>query len=258
MTATKPKISVVLITLNAAAHLQECLDSVKWADEIVVLDSGSTDSTEAICALHGVRFTRSKDWPGFGPQRNCALALATGEWIFTIDADEICSPELRAEIPAATLNAAINVYEIPRLSSFCGHWMRHGGWWPDHVPRLFRRGTARYSEHLIHEALLAQGPRQRLRSHLLHYTYDTLEQALEKLNRYSTLAAQQAFREGRRANLVTAQVHALWAFVRTYLLRHGFLDGSAGWQLACYNAQTTYYKYLKLSYLARAQQDGGG
>lgn len=249
----RPRVSAVLIAKNAEAHLRECLDGLRWADEIIVLDSGSTDATEAICAEAGARFVRSADWPGFGPQKNRALALASGDWIFSVDTDEICTPALRAEIAAALAQPAFDVYEMPRLSSFCGHWMRHGGWWPDYVTRLFRRGSARFSDDVVHERVLTDRAIGRLREPLRHYTYDTMAQALEKMERYSTLGAQQAFAQGKRANALTAILRGGWAFVRTYVLRRGFLDGSAGVRLARYNARTTYLKYLKLSRLHAAR-----
>ncbi|MGH8541186.1 MAG: glycosyltransferase family 2 protein [Stenotrophobium sp.] len=246
-----PHISAVLITKNAGARLHECLDSLKWAGEIVVLDSGSSDNTEAICAAFHARFSVESDWPGFGIQKNRALALATGDWVFSIDADEICTPELRAEIQDAVSRGDAEAYALPRLSNFCGHWMRHGGWWPDHVTRLFRRNAASFSDDVVHERLIVEGRTGLLKNHLLHYTYDTLDQALEKMNRYSTLGAEQAFRRGKRASLLTAWLRGGWAFLRTYFLRAGFLDGTAGYVLARYNAQGTYYKYLKLRYLGK-------
>ena len=246
------RVSAVLITLNAEAHLRECLEALRWCGEIVVLDSGSTDATPAICAQLGARFERSPDWPGFGPQKNRVLALARREWIFSVDADEICTPELRAEIEAVVNAGTATAYEMPRLSSFCGHWMRHGGWWPDHVTRLWRRGAARFSDDMVHERVLLDAPLGRLSSHLRHYTYDTMAQALEKMERYSTAGAEQAHRQGKRAGALAAPLRGGWAFVRTYLIRRGFLDGAAGWQLARYNAQTTYRKYAKLARLTGA------
>lgn len=252
--ATKPKVSAVLITLNAQAHLRECLTGLTWCDEIVVLDSGSTDATAAICREFGARVEVSPDWPGFGPQKNRALALASGDWVFSVDADEVCTPELRAEIEAVVRSPGTTVaFEMPRRSSFCGHWMRHGGWWPDRVTRLFRRGTARFADVVVHEHLVVGGAVARLREPLLHYTYDTLEQALEKMNRYSTLGARQAFDGGQRATPLTAVLHGSWAFLRTYAIRLGWLDGHAGLMLAYYNAQTTYYRYLKLWLLGRSR-----
>ena len=253
--AAEVKLSAVLITKNAQAHLRECLATLAWCDEIVVLDSGSTDATAAICDAAGARFIVSPDWPGFGPQKNRALELARGEWIFSVDADEICTPELRAEIErvmrANGSDQDAAAYQCARLSSFCGTFMRHGGWWPDRVTRVWRRGRARFSDDVVHECVIADGGIARLRAHLIHYTYDNLEQALEKLNRYSTLGAEMAFKQGKRASLASALGRGAWAFARTYFLRLGLLDGAAGFQLALYNAQTTYYKYLKLAYLSR-------
>lgn len=249
--AEAPRVSAVLITRDAQAHLRECLGALAWADEIVVLDSGSTDATEAICREFNVRFVRSADWPGFGPQKNRVLALARGDWVFSVDADEICTEQLRAEIQLALERDQHTAYAMPRLSSFCGHWMRHGGWWPDYVTRLFRRGSARFSDDQVHEHLIVDRAAGRLKAHLLHYTYDTMAQAQEKMQRYSTLGAQQAFSQGRRARQLDANLRGAWTFLRTYLLRRGFLDGAAGLKLARYNAQTTYLKYRKLADLTR-------
>ena len=251
---TTPRLSAVLITKNASAHLREYLAALAWADEIVVLDSGSTDDTRAICESARAHFVAAADWPGFGPQKNRAIDLARGEWILSIDADEICTPALRSAIEQAIESEApFAAYEMSRLSSFCGHFMRHGGWWPDRVTRLWPRGRARFSDDIVHERVIVDGPVGRLDAHLVHYTYDDLEQALEKANRYSTLGAQLAYKSGKRATLISAIARGAWAFVRGYILRRGFLDGAAGYQLARYNAQTTYYRYLKLAYLSRAR-----
>lgn len=246
-----PGISAVLISLNAQTHLRECLQSVAWCDEIVVLDSGSTDATAAICAELGAKFSVSPDWPGFGPQKNRAVALAAHDWIFSIDTDEVCTPELRAQLVAAARSGACPAYEMPRRSSFCGHFMHHGGWWPDYVTRLFRRGQARFSDSRVHERLIVDGAVGRLTTPLIHYTYDTMEQALAKAERYATLGAQQAFEAGKRSTPVAAALRATWAFVRTYVIRLGFLDGAPGLALARYNAHTTYQRYLKLWRLGR-------
>lgn len=250
--AIKPTISAVLITKNAQAHLRECLEALRWCDEIVVLDSGSTDATQAICAEFGARFVVNLPWPGFGPQKNVAINLARRDWIFSVDADEICTPELRAQIEAAAARGDAPAYRMPRLSSFCGHWMRHGGWWPDYVTRLWKRGSARFSDDLVHERVLVDGATATLKSHLLHYTYDTMEQALDKSERYAEAGAQQAHVAGKRANALGAALRGGWAFIRTYLLRRGFLDGAAGWRLALYNAHTTRLKYRKLAALSRS------
>jgi glycosyltransferase involved in cell wall biosynthesis len=248
----RPRVSAVLITLNAQAHLGECLASLAWCDEIVVVDGGSTDETLALCAAAGARVSSETEWRGFGVQKNLALDRAGGDWLFSIDADEVCTPALRGEIEAAIATGGdIAALEMPRRSSFCGHWMRHGGWWPDRVVRVFARGKVRFSEDLVHERPLVQGNVARLRQPLLHYTYDTLEQALAKLDRYSTLGARQAYERGKRATPASAVLRGAWAFFRTYVLRLGLLDGWAGLMLALYNGQGTYYRYLKLWLLDR-------
>jgi glycosyltransferase involved in cell wall biosynthesis len=244
-----PPISAVLISLNAQAHLRECLASVAWCDEIVVLDSGSTDATPRICEEFGAKFTVSPDWPGYGPQKNRAIASAANEWIFSLDTDEVCTPALREQLEAAARVGRYPAYEMPRRSSFCGHFMRHGGWWPDHVTRLFRRGQARFSDSRVHERVIVDGAVGRLSEPLVHYTYDTMEQALAKAERYATLGAQQAFEAGKRSSPRQAALRGAWAFVRTYVIRLGFLDGAPGFALAKYNAHTTRLRYLKLAQL---------
>ncbi len=239
-------LSVIVIARNEEASIGDCLKSVAWADECIVLDGGSTDATVAIAKALGARVAVATDWPGFGPQKNRALALATGDWVLSLDADERVSPALKDEIEAAMRVSGTTVYRMPRASSYCGRTLRHGGWWPDYVIRLFRRGEARFSEDLVHERLLCTQDVGTLTQPLLHDTYASLEEALDKANRYSTLGAQQAFARGERASLMTALGHGLWAFFRTYVLRRGFLDGGQGLLLAVSNAHATFYRYAKL------------
>lgn len=243
-------LSVIIITKNAEPTIGRCLKSVDWADEIVVVDSGSTDRTLEICRALGAKVQQTADWPGFGPQKNRALELAGGSWVLSLDSDEWVTPELRAEIERATAapgNAA--AFAMPRRSSFCGRFMRHGGWWPDRVVRLFRRGSARFSEARVHERLEVRGAIGRLRSPLMHESIRDPAQALEKINHYSSESARMLADSGRRAGLATAIGHGLWAFIRTYFLRLGFLDGREGVAMAIYNAEASYYRYLKLMYL---------
>ena len=246
------KISAVIITQNEEVMLPDCLRSLGWVDEIVVLDSGSSDRTVEIARAGGAKVSQSADWPGFGAQKNRAAALAGGEWILSIDADERVTPELAAGMRKAVQDAGgIVAFEVARLSSYCGRTMRHSGWWPDHVARLYRAGRARFSDDLVHERLAADGPVGRLEDLLLHESFTSLEQVLDKMNRYSTLGAQQMAAAGRRASLATALAHGLAAFVKTYLLKTGFLDGREGFMLAVSNAEGAYYKYLKLWLLRR-------
>ena len=245
------KISVIVITKNEQASIRRCLESVRWADQIVVLDSGSTDDTVKICR----EFTadvRETDWPGFGPQKNRALDHATGDWVLSLDADEWVTPACREEIAKAAANPGqVDAFRLPRLSSFCGRFMRHSGWWPDHVVRLFRRGAARFSDDAVHERVLVNGTTGTLREPLMHETFVDLHELLEKMNNYSTLSAQDMGRAGKHAGLGGAVAKAIWAFIRTYFLRAGFLDGREGFMLAVATAEGTYYRYAKLSLMRK-------
>lgn len=240
------KLSVIIITKNESANIRACLESVAWADEIVVVDSASTDGTQEIAREFTPQVHVHADWPGFGAQKNRALDYASKDWVLSLDADERVTPELRAELEAVLLDARADGYEIPRLSSFCGRFMRHSGWHPDYVLRLFKRGKARFSDALVHESVQLQGSTARLRQPLLHYSYRDFEDVLSKLNSYSGAAAAMLERRGKRGSLAQAVLHGLWAFIRTYFLRAGFLDGREGFMLAVMNAENSYYRYIKL------------
>jgi glycosyltransferase involved in cell wall biosynthesis len=244
------RLSVIVITRNEQQAIARCLESVRFADELVVLDSGSTDRTVEICESLGARVVTTPDWPGFGPQKNRAAAFATGDWLLSIDADEWVSPELADDIRRAVGSAnSVVAYELPRLSSFCGRSIRHAGWWPDNIVRLFRRGTARFSDDAVHERLIVDGEIGRLHGLLMHESIKDLEDALGKVNRYSTDSAVMLHEQGRRATLATAILRGIWTFLRAYLLRAGFLDGREGFMVAVYAAENTFYKYLKLMLL---------
>jgi glycosyltransferase involved in cell wall biosynthesis len=238
-------ISIIIITRNEAANLEDCLRSVSFASEVVVLDGGSSDRTQEIALHMGARFEVGAEWGGFGLQKNRALALATSDWVLSIDADERVTPELREEILGAVASPYADAYAVPRLSWFCGRFMRHSGWYPDYVVRLFRRGTAKFCGSVVHERLVTNGSVAKLRSPLLHYSYRNFSQVLAKLQIYSSGAVEELAAAGKRPRFGSGLVHGLWAFVRTYLLRLGFLDGRLGFALAFFNAETTYYKYIK-------------
>lgn len=244
-----PRLSVIIITRNEAANIRACIDTVAWADEIVVVDAGSTDDTVSIAAEMGARVYVHADWPGFGPQKNRALGYATGEWVFSIDADERVTQELRSEIEHAMNEAEADGYYCPRLSQFCGKFIYHCGWYPDRVLRLFKRGAGKFSDSLVHESILLTGKTAKLKSPLLHYSYLSADDVDRKVEHYSTAAAQQMLLAGKRSFWISAALRGWWAFVRTYVLRLGVLDGSAGWEIACMNARTTYLKYRKLTAL---------
>ena|SRR5882724_4377628 len=250
------KISVIVITKDEEANIERCLSSVSWADEIVVVDSQSSDRTVEIARAYGARVIETTNWPGFGPQKNRALAQAGGEWVLSLDADERVTLELREEIMAIVSGGAeFDAYAIPRLSSYCGQFMRHSGWWPDYVTRLFRRGKARFSDDLVHEKLIAGGRTGRLKSHLVHFAFEDFEEVLRKVDQYSTASARMLYERGRTGSLSKAVFHAFWTFFRTYVLRAGFLDGSHGFMLAVSNAEGTYYRYAKLRLLAQAEAE---
>ena len=240
-------LSVVLITKNAAPVIRRCLESVSWADQVVVLDSESSDGTAELCREFTPQVETVRDWPGFGPLKNRAVERARGEWVLSIDADEWVTPALRAEIEAALRAPGETVaFRMPRRSSYCGRFIRYSGWWPDHVTRLFRRGRARFSEDRVHERLQVDGGVGTLTQPLLHEAFRDLEQVLGKVNAYSSEGAQGLRERGARATLATAVAHGAWTFFRTYCLRAGFLDGREGFMLAVSNAEGTYYRYLKL------------
>ncbi|MGZ5179292.1 MAG: glycosyltransferase family 2 protein [Ramlibacter sp.] len=252
-----PSLSIVILARNEARNIVDCVRSARFADEIVVLDSGSTDGTPELARAEGARVCATADWPGFGVQKNRALALATGDWVFSLDADERITPELREQVRQAIATPGGHVaFAVSRLSSYCGRDMRHSGWYPDRIVRLFRRGTARFSDDLVHERVLVDGPVGQLRGELLHRSMPDFEAVLDKVNRYSTAGAQALAARGRRASPATALGHGLWAFVRTYVVQRGFLDGAMGLALAISNAEGTYYRYLKLWLLQRERATG--
>ena len=245
-------LSVIVITKDEAQVIERCLESVAWADEIVVLDSGSHDGTVELARRRRARVEVVADWPGFGPQKNRAAALASGEWVLSLDADEWVTPELRAAIERAlAAPGAHTAFRMARRSSYCGRFMRHSGWWPDYVTRLFRRGAARFSDDPVHEKLLVGGPVGTLAAPLMHEAFRDLERVIAKMNSYSTASAQMLHARGRRGSVAAAIGHGLWAFARTYCLRLGFLDGREGFMLAVSNAEGAYYRYLKLALLGR-------
>jgi len=243
-----PTLSVILITRNEEANLEACLASLEGiAQQIVVVDTNSADRTLEIAQKYGALISQPPDWPGFGPQKNRALDLANGEWVLSLDADERLTPALKSEILTAIHHSAhVDCFAIPRLSWYCGRFIRHSGWSPDFVDRLFKRGTARFSDDLVHERLIPNGQVAKLENPMLHYSFMNYSQVLQKLDRYSTASAEQAFAKGKTSSPLKAVLHGAWAFFRTYILRAGFLDGPQGFALAISNGQGTYYRYVKL------------
>ncbi len=254
------KISVPIVAFNEAANLPRTLESVAWADEIVVVDSGSTDGTVEIAKEFGARVF-VLPWPGYGPGVNSAIDRCTGDWIFTLDADEVATPELGAEIRAllnpssaasgADLQPEFDAYWVPRLNLFLGRWMRHGGVYPDPKLRLFRRGTARLREDTEpHATPKYDGPTGMLKGHMLHYAYPTLEMYLEHMDRYSSQSVRMMLRRGKTSVglatfVVNVFLNPVATFVYNYFLRLGFLDGREGLLFHLYHSGYVSWKYAK-------------
>jgi len=248
-------LSAIIITRDEEKNIKDCLESLTWANEIIVVDSGSSDNTVEISRSYteNVQFS---EWSGFGRQKNKALDLATCEWVLSIDADERVDPALQREIESKIADStAADAYYIPRRSSYCGRMMRHSGWNPDYVLRLFRRQHGRFSDDLVHEKVLIDTRVSKLANPILHYPMDTFEQAIDKMNLYSTLAAQDQFEAGKSSSLIKAISRGLWTFIRVYFLKRGFLDGPQGFMLAISNAGGTYYKYVKLARLIQTANE---
>ncbi|WP_346796979.1 glycosyltransferase family 2 protein [Halomonas sp. Bachu 37] len=240
-------ISAVLIVKNEAHHLRECLETLTWADEIAVLDAGSQDETCEIAREFTDNVSVNADWQGFGIQRQRAEALASHEWILMVDADERVTPDLRDSILEAVKQEPA-VYSVSRLSWCFGRFIRHSGWYPDRVVRLYPKGQAVYNSALVHEKLdvpehLAV---KRLNGDLLHYTYRDLRHYLEKSAHYAQAWAEQRAAQGKTATLWQGLNHGLGCFIRMYLLKAGFKDGKQGFLLALLSAHSTFNKYADL------------
>ena len=249
--------SVILIARDESANLQGCLTGVALADEWVVIEHGSKDNTCELALALGAKIITTPDWPGFGPQKNRALDVAQGEWVLSLDADERVTPELMAEISLAIRSDKADAFEIPRLTQFCGEWIHHCGWTPDHVLRLFRRESARFSNDLVHEKLVLSNPRAkvgRLMQPLLHHSYPTPRSYWEKLQRYSHDWARQRHEKGEQTSVVRAAFSGLFAFLRSYFFRLGFLDGSMGFVVCAMQAQASFGKYFELYWLNRQDE----
>lgn len=251
----RERLSVAIITRDAAKQIEACLASVAWADEIVVSDSSSRDGTPEICRAYGVRVF-SDDWLGFGPQKNRCVERAAGPWILNLDADEQATPALRAEIEKLLADGTNqDAFAIPRRNYFLGRWVRHSGWWPDYCPRLFRKGRARFSDRLVHETLeVPSGRIGRLQGILEHFTYGSLSDYLERMDRYSVLGAAQLRADGRRARFPDLLARPPLTFLRMLILRQGWRDGMLGVVLAGLYACSTLVKYARLWELGRGDR----
>lgn len=250
------RLTVITLALNEEHNIEDCLASVAWADEIIVVDSGSTDRTVELAR----RFTDhvlSLEWTGYGPTKNAALERSTGEWILWLDADERVTPELAEEIRTVLQDSSsCDAYSVARRAYFLGRWMKHGGWYPGRVTRLFRKGTARFTDNSVHESVIVRGSVGRLRHDLLHFTDPDLHHYVVKFNRYTTLAARELWDEGRSASVFDLMARPVFMFFKMYLVRRGFLDGVHGFILSILSSAYVFTKYAKLWELHHTRTKG--
>lgn len=242
-------LSVVLIVKNEGEVLAACLEKLRWADEIIVLDSGSTDDTLEIARQFTSHVYVDADWQGYGVQRQRAQAKAGGDWILMVDADEHVTDELRREIQQVVMdNDQAKVYEMPRLTWCFGGFIRHSGWYPDYIIRLYPKQVAHYGPERVHEKLYYTNTvaAVRLKGDLLHYTYRDLEHYLVKSAHYAKEWAMQRAAKGKSTNLFSGVMHGIGCFIKMYILRGGFLDGRQGFLLAALSAHSTFAKYADL------------
>lgn len=241
----KVPLSVAIITKNAGKKLRMCLDSLTFADEIVIVDCGSTDHTERIAKEFGARWF-VEPWKGFGPQKNSALAKCSHEWVLSIDADERVpagTARMIAEILSRDTQA--DAYAFRRKNFFHGRWIKAGDWWPDEVTRLMRKSTGRY-ERLIHENWVTDSRIERLPNEIEHYSFDSYSDMFRVMDTYSTLTAEQLHAEGKKAGPADAILRFGWMFFRNYFLKTGFLAGFDGFMIALTKAMGSFLKYAKL------------
>lgn len=250
----KPTLSIIIIAVNESANIAACIKSASFADEVLVVDSGSHDNTVKLAKDAGAKVLET-DWPGYGPQQNRGIDACSGDWIFSLDADERISDTLAKEIRNAIAQAQYEVFDVPRSSQFVSRFMQHSGWWPDRTRRLFKRHSARFTEHEIHANLKTFKPLGHLNEPIIHYSYYEFHSVIEKMNRYSSGSARDLYKEGKHGSVKKAVGHAAWAFFRTYFLRAGFLDGREGFMLSISNAEGVYYRYIKLMYLHERIKD---
>ena len=248
-----PKLTVTIITRDEAAHIAAAIASAAWADEVLVVDSHSTDDTVAIARSVGAR-VEVRDWPGYVEQKNHAASIASNDWILSIDADERVTPTLAEEIHAQlAADPPVRGYETPRESFYLGRWIRTTDWYPDRQLRLYDRRVARWSGRYVHESVTVDGPVGRLRGHLQHYPYRDIAHHLATIDRYTTLAARQMHEDGQRVTAAGVAARALAAFARNYLLRGGFTQGAAGLLVSGLNGYYVFVKFAKLWERTRAR-----
>lgn len=255
---SRPDLSAVLITKNAERTLDRVIESLSWVDEIVIVDSGSDDSTEEIARRHGARFL-TREWPGYGPQKQRAAEASTGRWILSVDADEVVSPELASSIRRALHEPGDKVaFRVYRCTEFLGVWLGSRGWWREWKLRLYRRDRGAFNDEQVHEGISVDGPVGSLEGPLFHYAWRDVAHRLEKENAYATLSAIRDFRRGRRSGALRPYVRAVGWFVKEYLFRCAFLHGRAGLLHAGLTGAYAFQRGVKLHELTRRGGPGSG
>jgi glycosyltransferase involved in cell wall biosynthesis len=252
------KLTVTVITRNEAANIEGALESVRWADEIVVVDSHSADETVALAQKYNARIV-IHDWAGYSAQRNYAAEIASNDWILALDADERVPPELAVEIQRIMREGSVHGgYRMPRISYYLGRWIRGTDWYPDYQLRLYDRRVGRFNGKRVHESVeLTHGRPGQLQHDLQHYPYRDISDHVTSIDHYTTLAAEEWFAEGRRTNAVEFAVHPPVAFLRNYVARRGFRDGAAGFLISILNSYYVFLKVLKLWELQRGYRSLG-
>ncbi len=252
------KVSVYLLAYNEERKIGEALETVTWADEIVVADSGSTDRTAEIARRYTDRVVQIP-FAGFGRLRNDAIAHCSHDWVFSLDADERCTPEVRDEIRAIVSDpGAADAYLVPRRNLFMGRWIRHSGWYPDfRQPQLFRKGKMRYREDMVHEGYELDGRLGRMKNAIWQFPFRNLAESVDKMQRYSSLGAEKLDARGVRGGMAQALFHGSWAFLRHYVMKLGVLDGWPGFVIAFAYFEQTFYKYAKLAELQERRRGTG-
>jgi len=248
------KLSVVIITFNEESNIERCLNSIQSiADEIVVLDSFSTDRTKELCEQYGVRFSAHK-FDGHIQQKNRALTLAKNEWVLSLDADEAPDEELLNNIKNVLKNPKAEAYYFNRLTNYLGKWIRHSGWYPDQKLRLLKKSKGRWAGINPHDKIeMDQGIKaQYIKGELLHYSYYSIEQHIDHINKFTTIGAFEAHKKGRKPNMAIAIVKSTWKFIRDYFFKLGILDGYYGFVICSLSAWATFNKYLKLRELIKS------
>ena len=243
------KISAYIIAYNEAEKIRDCINSVLWADEIIVADSYSTDGTTEIAEELGAKVVHIP-FEGYGDLRNKAISYCNGEWIFSLDSDERCTKNVRDEILTLIENAPLDIYNIPRKNFFMGRWIKHSGWYPNfRQPQLFRNGKMTYDLKSVHEGFISHSDKEIgvINNIIWQFPFKNTEEVIHKANRYSTLGVEKLQDKGEIGGVFKAFLHGFWSFVKHYIFKLGFLDGGPGFVIAFGNFEGTFYRYIKLT-----------